>query len=665
MSIESVGRDNTRGAPLRVHLSALIMALLVSVALPLIWLGYHEGEEEAAHAAAQRMRMLADRTAEHYRTVFDDAVSAVAMAAISEPFASAPPSDLAYKTEFFARALDQAEHIEGMFAGYSDGTFIQALSLAHNQAWQKALGAPQGARFALRVIAATATGQRSAQWRFVGIGEKTIGATNPTRAQYDPRDKLWYRAALAAAGPISRGPYVMPMSGKLGFAIAERHRNDPQAVIGADILVDAIRSFLIAERVSDNARSYLFDASGKLITQSNETAGELERIQRGKLPEFHARLAAPPDPVLSRIGALLKERDNAADPVKRFSHEGEKYVAHVSAIRFALLPEEQTLVIAAPLSDFTAASQRLLRRGLLASGALLLAGLLAALAVSRLITRSLQALTAKALHLGDLDFEETTEVRSRIKEINTLGHALGAARDAIRTFALYVPRELVRKIVASGQFAGRGASRQEVTVLFSDIKDFTTISERHSPESVVLGLSAYFDLMNREVEDNQGSIVQFLGDSIYAMWNAPVAEVDHAAHGCRCALDLAAAVRRFNAQRAQADLPEFVTRFGLHTGPAVVGSVGAEKRLQYTAMGDTVNVASRLEGINKEFGTTILVSGAVEASCRGRFAFRALGKRKAKGREEEIEIFELVDNVTAESSPAARTEQEISLPQRS
>jgi len=260
--------------------------------------------------------------------------------------------------------------------------------------------------------------------------------------------------------------------------------------------------------------------------------------------------------------------------------------------------------------------------------------------VSRLITRSLSDLTAEAVHLRDLDFEEGPTIQSRM--INTLAGALVSARDAIRTFAHNVPRELVRKIVASGLFVGRTAIRQEVTVLFSDIKDFTTISERNSPENVVVGLSSYFDLMNKGVEDNGGSIVQFLGDSVYAMWNAPVVDPDHVAHGCQCPLDLAAAVMRFNHARKEAVLLEFITWFGLHTGLAVVGSVGAEKRLQYTAMGDTVNVASRLEGINKNFGTMILVSGDVETRCRERFIFRALGKQKAKGREEEIEIFELV-----------------------
>ena len=304
--------------------------------------------------------------------------------------------------------------------------------------------------------------------------------------------------------------------------------------------------------------------------------------------------------------------------------------------------EGNMLVVAAPLADFTGESQTLLRQGLQYSGLLLLFGIAATLLVAKLITRSLKVLTGAAAGLGDMDFTQPRIVHSRISEINGLAKGLGLAKEAIRSFALYVPRELVRKIVATSAAVTGGAARAEVTVLFTDIRDFTTICEKTTPEEVVGMLSAYFEALNRAVEDNRGSILQFLGDFICAMWNAPVVDPDHATHACAAALDIAATVERFNALQRAAGRPELWTRVGVHTGPAVVGNVGAASRLQYTAMGDTVNVASRLEGINKEFGTTIIVSSAVEARCRGAFVFRPLGSKQAKGRMEEIEIFELV-----------------------
>ena len=219
---------------------------------------------------------------------------------------------------------------------------------------------------------------------------------------------------------------------------------------------------------------------------------------------------------------------------------------------------------------------------------------------------------------------------------------MNRARDAIFTFALYVPKELVRKGIESGQFAGRSARRQEVTAWFTDIYDFTTLSEQRTPEEVVALLSDYFDIFNETVSAHGGEIIQFLGDSVFAMWNAPVADERHAENACRCALAVERKLNVFNAGLKARGLPELRTRFGIHTGTAVVGSVGARDRLQYTAMGDTVNVASRLEGMNKVYGTAILASSAVVALCGDAIVFRPLGEAQVKGRATALQLFEVV-----------------------
>ena len=320
----------------------------------------------------------------------------------------------------------------------------------------------------------------------------------------------------------------------------------------------------------------------------------------------------------------------------------------VFRFKFGLLGGH-SIVIAAPVGDFTAANEALLRQKLLVAGILVVLGILTALLISRRISRALVALTADANQIGNLEFQSRGLTHSWISEINMLARALSSARDAIMTFAVYVPRELVRQIVASGQDAVTNATRREVTVLFTDIRDFTTISEKHSPEAVVDMLSAYFQAMNIIVQRHNGVIVQYLGDSIFAMWNAPTENRDHVGDGCRCTLELKAVIDAFNAANAGAGRPELITRFGLHTGVAVVGSVGAEERRQYTAMGDMVNVASRLEGMNKQFGTTILASAAVRERAENLpgIAFRPLGAASAKGRHEQIDVFEMVEATEA------------------
>ena len=126
------------------------------------------------------------------------------------------------------------------------------------------------------------------------------------------------------------------------------------------------------------------------------------------------------------------------------------------------------------------------------------------------------------------------------------------------------------------------------------------------------------------------------------MWNAPVADQRHAEHACLAALEVERRLCDFNRAQAARGQPEFRTRYGIHSGAAVVGSVGARERLQYTAIGDTVNVASRLEGMNKVFGTTILASRAVYEACGDAIRFRPLGDAHAKGRAQALEVFEVI-----------------------
>lgn len=625
--------------PLKLHLSLLIILLLLGVALPLIWMAYQRGQAAAEMAAHEKMQLLTERTGDRFRIVFGDAVPLVAMAALSDAFADPPPVGLAAKTRLLVKGLASSPHLDGLYMGYGDGSFIHAVSLDNDKSWRKLLAAPAEAAFALRIIdRASADAPMASTWRFLGHEGEEITGLAPTEAGYDPRRRPWYQQAMAAPGTVSVGPYVTATTRALALTLAERHHSGDGTVAGADILLATIARFLGDEKVSARAAAFILDDTGSLVIHSDPTL-----MEKLLLLQARKRRASADDPnIHDATVAAARTALPAADGAFSFRTAGETYLGQAAAIRFSPLLAGNRLVVMAPLSDFTAANDELLRRGLFVSGSLLATGIIIAILIARLITRSLSTLTDEAVHLGDFEFDQPASERTYIREINSLADALGAARDAIRSFALYVPRELVRKIVTSRGDAQNGAARQEVTVMFTDIRDFTTISERHSPEAVVAMLSTYFELMNKGVERHSGAIIQFLGDSVFAMWNAPVNDPDHADNACRAALDLAAALRDFNARQRAEGKPEFVTRFGLHSGPAVVGSVGAERRLVYTAMGDTVNVASRLEGINKEFGTTILASRAIRDRCEVRFVFRALGFHRAKGREEKVELFELV-----------------------
>ncbi|MFI0848029.1 adenylate/guanylate cyclase domain-containing protein [Mesorhizobium sp. IMUNJ 23232] len=624
--------------PLRLHLSIVIILLLIGISAPLMGLTYEQGRRMALATAEEQMNQLSQHTIDRYRSLFNDGYSTVTVASVLKPLLSPPSVDLDAKTDLMIKTLEGSPYMDGFYVGYPDGAFLHAVAVERNPGWAQAVGAPAGTVFAVRTIDRSDTVPVST-WRFLDQAGTVVGERSTSEVSYDPRKRPWYRAASNGGEPVAVGPYVTATTRSLALTLAAPMAGNRKVVVGADLLLATISRLLAREAVSENARGYVFDREKKLIVHSDEAI--MGQVLEGLLAGGKNGHNSAADPALEPIREELRVIAEGQDRTARFEVDGEPYIARISSVGFSDLLRGNTIVIAAPLSDFIGPSQRLLTKNLIVTGIVLIAGIFVALVVARLISRALLALSEDAHQIGNLDFKARPAGFSWIAEINTLSRALASAREAIRTFALYVPRELVRNIVASGQASAGKAVRQEVSVLFTDIRDFTTISEQHSPEEVVGMLSTYFDLMNPIVERNNGVIVQYLGDSIYAMWNAPVADPSHVDDACRSALELKAAIDAFNAANRQAGRPELVTRFGVHTGEAVVGSVGAQARRQYTGMGDTVNVASRLEGMNKEYGTTILVSGAVRERCTEPFDFRSLGVAKAKGRNEGIEIFEL------------------------
>ncbi|MCC4243950.1 adenylate/guanylate cyclase domain-containing protein [Stappia indica] len=624
--------------PLRVHLSTVIVALLLGISLPLTWLAHDQGTRLSTSAASQRMSLLGQRVAAQYEAVFNDGLTAVMLAAAADTLLDDPTGDMDGKALFLDRALGSSAHIDGLFVGRADSSFLHGVG--DTAAWREALSAPPGTDHAVRTIQPAQDGTRRSVWRFIEANGTVLSRRDDGPTRFDPRRRPWYRAAVAADGrPVTVGPYTMATTGELGLTIAVEAPDEPGAVVGADVLLETLSDLLSREAVSPRATGYVFDDDRRLIVHSDPA------MMAALLPQLSARArhtaVTVDDPLLPLLRPLLGE--GAVSGLHRIEADGETYLLALEPVRGAAELAGTMVAVAAPLSDFTAESRLLVARALAVSFCLIVMGVLAALLVARLVSRSLTQLADDAARIGDLDLETRPPVSSLVAEINTLADALATARTAIASFALYVPRELVRKVVAAGRQDPASAERRDVTVLFTDIRDFTSLSEQNAPEEVVALLSDYFELLNRIVEAHDGVIVQYLGDSVCAMWNAPESNPDHVADACRCTLALVAAVDALNAHYRAAGRPELATRFGLHTGIAVVGSVGASTRRQYTAIGDTINVASRLEGMNKEFGTTVLTSEAVrQAAGDEAFVFRPLGSARAKGRAAEIAVYELL-----------------------
>ena len=213
------------------------------------------------------------------------------------------------------------------------------------------------------------------------------------------------------------------------------------------------------------------------------------------------------------------------------------------------------------------------------------------------------------------------------------------ARQVRAMFARYVPPGVVNQLVAQPRLPHLGGEVREVTLMFTDLASFTSMAERLSAEQTVEVLSRHFNAMIPLIHASGGTVDKFIGDAIMAFWGAPLADDDHALHAARTAIAMQQAMGPLGAQLAARGLPGIQMRIGVHTGQVVVGNVGSEQRFSYTAIGDAVNLASRLEGANKAFGTGILISGDTARRLPPGLPLRPLDDVIVKGKSEPVRVF--------------------------
>lgn len=213
-----------------------------------------------------------------------------------------------------------------------------------------------------------------------------------------------------------------------------------------------------------------------------------------------------------------------------------------------------------------------------------------------------------------------------------------------KTFIKYLNPAVVEDIIARPNSVELGGKDIYASAFFTDIKDFTTLSEQFAPKELVYHLNNYLTLASDIVLKNDAFLDKYIGDAIMAIFGAPIERDDHAYLACKSALEIQKMLHEFY-KTADSSIPVFETRIGINSGKMVIGNIGSQSRLDYTAIGDTVNLASRLEGINKFFGTHIITSETTHNLVSDKFVFRQLDFIKAKGATKPMKIFELISNI--------------------
>jgi adenylate cyclase len=260
-----------------------------------------------------------------------------------------------------------------------------------------------------------------------------------------------------------------------------------------------------------------------------------------------------------------------------------------------------------------------------------------------MVRRSLAQIVKESLKMDGFEFSPAP-TSSAFRDVSEVLESLEKAKTAMRAMSKYVPVDLVRRLYRSKTEPVLGGELTELSVMFADIKNFTAFSEQLAPNELARALGRYLDVMARIIQqDTGGTIDKFIGDAIMTFWNAPEPAADHARWACLAALHCREAGRALSQSTDWHSLPPFETRFGLHKGKALVGHFGAPDRMNYTAIGDCINLASRLEELNKRYGTTIIASDRIFEGARAHFDFRLLDWVAVKGKIGAIKIYELLN----------------------
>ena len=206
-------------------------------------------------------------------------------------------------------------------------------------------------------------------------------------------------------------------------------------------------------------------------------------------------------------------------------------------------------------------------------------------------------------------------------------------------FEHYVHPQVVAQMVDHPELLILGGAQREITLLFTDLKGFTEISESIEPAGVLQLLNRHFTETTQIILHHNGTIDKYIGDAVMAFWGAPLDDPQQAVHACRAALDLQQAMRAMRERAAADRSPPLHMRIGIHSGTAIVGNMGSSERFDYSAIGDAVNLAARLEGLNKLYGTEVLISAATAVQLPAEFALRRVDRVRVKGRNEVVELF--------------------------
>ncbi|MDO8608538.1 MAG: adenylate/guanylate cyclase domain-containing protein [Phaeospirillum sp.] len=535
--------------------------------------------------------------------------------------------------------LDSTPQLQSIYlAFHADGRFLQAFPIppgtekfgANNNA------PPTGARFALRVIDRK-DGGYSDVWSYVTRDGIVIGTETSNTLNYDARDRGWYKDVMDRRGLVWTDLVVYTSTRQPGIAAAFPIIAADGRYIGAaaaNITTNQLSDFLAGLDLGPSGIGLIVDENEQIIAYPDATRAI--RQDGMKLSLVKARDLNEP-----RISDAFAAYRAAPSHLVHYQSNGRSHLGSFSG-----LPDDfgkkWLFAIIVLEDDFVGTLKANTRDIVMVGAGLMVVGMICLAILSSWISRPLARLSVEIQKIQKFELSSPIIMSARVVEVSELINSLNMMKRAIRTFGMFVPRDLVRELVASGRPIELGGQDRTLTVMFTDVADFTGLSERMAASDLLVHVSRHLAAISDCVAEEDGTVDKYIGDAVMAFWGAPNWVKDHALRACVAVLKAKQVQARMNDEWAAAGLPTMFVRIGLHTANVIVGNIGSVQRMSYTVVGDGVNVASRLEGVNKVYGTQICISGAVVAAAGESILVRPLDVVAVKGRKAGEPVYELI-----------------------
>lgn len=469
-------------------------------------------------------------------------------------------------------------------------------------------------------------------------------------AGYDPRTRPFYELAKKKGKRIWTDPYIFFEQGVPGITCSVpvySANKQLQGVFSIDFDLNGLSEIVKRKKVSERGVVFVFTEKREILGHPTiKVVAKTGQRGEGKILSVDDVPDANIKAFFTALGESRKPGENGFADHRNFDLEiaGERHLASYS--RFQIDEELHWIIgIIAPENDFRGIVEvkENYKRAYAISFAAILLSVMMAVIFTRLISTPLRQISQDMERVGRLEIEGNATNGSMFKEISVMDENLQSMKGGLRSFASYVPKDLVRDLLKSGKEARLEGSTQDLTIMFTDIQGFTSFAEQLEPDELVQKLGKYFEIMTAAIMKHKGTIDKFIGDGIMCFWGAPAADAEHAADACFAALACIEALRELARSKEHGKWAgQLRTRFGIATGPVVVGNIGTRERMNYTVMGDTVNLASRLEGINKFYGTSIVISENTWQLVKDRIVGRVLDIVAVKGKKHGVRVYEVL-----------------------